>query len=161
MKKIIASILLVVAVFSMPSCTEEITRNSPALEGMKDDVRWRARASEATVAENGSVTLVGLTQFETLTLTVPSAAPGTYTFGTSDLYTASYTYQRDGQELYYTTGNGVGDGQLIIDEYDTEKLTISGSFRFNAINIHDNPIGGPILNFQYGKFYKVPVTLAL
>jgi len=161
MKKIFASILLVVAAISLSSCTEEVTRNSPALEGMKDDVRWRARASEATISESGAVTLVGLTQFETLTMTVPSAAPGTYTFGTSDIYKVTYSYQRDGQELLYTTGNGVGDGQLIIDEYDTEKLTISGSFRFNAININDNPIGGPILNFQYGKFYKVPVIPAL
>jgi hypothetical protein len=161
MKKIIASILLVVVAFAMPSCTEEISRNSPALEGMKDNVRWRARASEATLADNGSVTFVGLTQFETLTMTVPSAAPGTYAFGTSDIYKVSYVYERDGQQLFYTTGNGVGDGQLIIDEFDTEKMTISGSFRFNAINVNENPLGGPILNFQYGKFYKVPVIPAL
>lgn len=160
MKKIIASILLIVVAAAMPSCTEEITRNSPALEGMKDDVRWRARASEATIAENGTLTIVGLTQFETLTLTVPSAAPGTYTFGDSDIYTAAYRYERDGQVLFYTTGTEMGDGQLIVEEYDTSKRTISGTFRFNAINANNNPLGGEIVNYQYGRFYKVPVIPA-
>lgn len=161
MKKIIASILLLVVSAGTISCTEEITRNNPSLEGMKDDVRWRARASEAVLSTSGSLTIVGLTQFETLTLMTPSAAPGTYELGTSDIYTASYLYERDGNELLFATGDEIGDGEIVIEEYDTEKKTVSGTFRFNAINVNNNPLGGEILNYQYGRFYKVPVVPAL
>lgn len=161
MKKIFASFLLVVAVAGMTSCTEEITRNSPALEGMKDDVRWRARASEATLSVDGTLTIVGLTQFETLTLTVPSAAPGTYVIGADGDASATYLYEREGAELFYTTDDEEGDGEIVIEEYDTAKQTVSGTFRFNAINVASNPLGGHILNYQYGTFYKVPVVPGL
>lgn len=38
--------------------------------------------------------------------------------------------------------------------------TISGDFKFNAINSNGNPAGGELVNFQYGTFYKVPVLAA-
>lgn len=161
MKKIFASILLVVAAIGISSCTEEITRNSPALEGMKDDVRWRARAAEATLSLDGTLTIVGLTQFETLTLTTPDAAPGTYEIAAGEDASATYLYEREGAELFYTTDDEEGDGEIVIEEYDTEKQTVSGTFRFNAINVASNPLGGPILNYQYGTFYKVPVVPGL
>lgn len=50
------------------------------------------------------------------------------------------------------------NGEVII----TENLggTISGSFKFNAVNANNNPLGGEMVNFQYGTFYKVPVLPA-
>lgn len=52
-------------------------------------------------------------------------------------------------------------GQIIIKEYDNVNQTVSGTFKFDAVNANDNPLGSPILNFQYGEFYKVPIYPAL
>ncbi len=53
------------------------------------------------------------------------------------------------------------NGEIEITEYDTENFTVSGKFKFNAANANDNPFGGPILNFQYGEFYKIPIFPSL
>ena len=49
------------------------------------------------------------------------------------------------------------NGEIKITEYDQANFTVSGTFKFNAANSNDSPFGGPILNFQYGEFYKVPI----
>ena len=49
------------------------------------------------------------------------------------------------------------NGEIKITEYDQVNFTVSGKFKFNAANSNDSPFGGPILNFQYGEFYKVPI----
>lgn len=47
------------------------------------------------------------------------------------------------------------NGEIKITNYSGG--TISGTFKFNAKNIYDNPFGGELVNFQYGEFYKVNV----
>jgi len=158
MKKI-ASFLLMF--FVLVSCTTDVTRNSPAFEGFKDDVRWRAQASYAELAADQSITITGITQFETVTLQLQSKNPGTYTLGTNNNNKASYLYSNAGDQLLFATGNGSGDGEVIIDEFDPITMKISGEFRFDAVNVDNNPTGGPFLNFQYGFFYKVPVVPGL
>lgn len=49
------------------------------------------------------------------------------------------------------------NGEIKITEYDATNFTVSGTFKFNAANSNGSPFGGPILNFQYGEFYKIPV----
>lgn len=49
------------------------------------------------------------------------------------------------------------NGEIEITEItDT---TISGIFKFNARKTNDNPFGNELVNFQYGEFYKLPITL--
>jgi Family of unknown function (DUF6252) len=50
------------------------------------------------------------------------------------------------------------NGEVNVTEYLGD--TISGNFKFNAINANGNPLGGDMVNFQYGTFYKVPVIPA-
>lgn len=50
------------------------------------------------------------------------------------------------------------NGQVVITENTGD--TVSGNFKFNAINVTNNPLGGDMVNFQYGTFYKVPVLPA-
>jgi hypothetical protein len=154
MKKVASIFLLTLTLFS---CSEEITRNSPSIQGLKDDVLWRAKASQATVDANNRITITGLTAYETLTLTTASKNPGTYVLGLNDVNAAHYIFSKDNLELEYETGAGIGDGEIKITEFDPTNMTISGTFRFNAENVGDNPLGGPILNFQQGVFYKLPV----
>ena len=49
------------------------------------------------------------------------------------------------------------NGEIKITEYDNVNFTVSGKFKFNAANSNASPFGGPILNFQYGEFYKIPI----
>jgi hypothetical protein len=58
----------------------------------------------------------------------------------------------------FSTGNGFGDGQIEITEYDAVNKTVTGTFRFNADNLDNNPLFGPALNFQQGVFYNVPIN---
>ncbi len=49
------------------------------------------------------------------------------------------------------------NGEIKITDYDDTTGTVSGTFKFNATNTNNSPFGGPILNFQYGEFYKIPI----
>lgn len=49
------------------------------------------------------------------------------------------------------------NGEIKITEYDNVNFTVSGKYKFNAANSNGSPFGGPILNFQYGEFYKIPI----
>lgn len=154
MKKIFL-LLLVLAAFS--SCSENITRNNPSVQGLKDDVLWRAGGSSATIGTNGELTITAAYQFETLVLKTTATAPQVYPLGTSVSKQATFIYSNGSQELTYSTGIDQGDGQIVIQEYDAVNNTVTGTFRFNAVNMDENPLGGPTLNFQSGVFYKVPV----
>ena len=49
------------------------------------------------------------------------------------------------------------NGEIQITEYDATNMTVSGKFKFNAANSNNSPFANPILNFQYGEFYKTPI----
>ena len=53
------------------------------------------------------------------------------------------------------------NGEIQITNFDNVNMTVSGKFKFNAANTNNSPFGGPILNFQYGEFYKVPIYPSL
>ncbi|MFN3753104.1 DUF6252 family protein [Flavobacterium sp.] len=53
------------------------------------------------------------------------------------------------------------NGEIQITEYDNENMTVSGKFKFNATNTNSSPFANPILNFQYGEFYKIPIFPSL
>ncbi|HLF50697.1 DUF6252 family protein [Flavobacterium sp.] len=158
MKNLI-SLLMLLVVFT--SCTEDVKFNNPAVQGLKDNVLWRANDSRATLGPNNSLVIEALTQYETLTLKTTSTNVGVYPLGTSDSKKATFVFSKDGVELTYATGINIGDGEIKITEFDPTNMTISGTFRFNAKNINNNPLGGDILNFQEGVFYKVRILPAL
>ena len=155
MKKLI---LLIVILFSFISCEEEVTSNNPSFQGLKDNVFWRAIQSNATRAGNGSLIIEAYTSKEKITLKITSTIVQTYFLGTSTSKTATYTLTDSDGTIIFTTGFGIGDGQIVITEYDAVNKTVSGTFKFNAVNTLNNPLAGPTLNFQKGVFYKVPVT---
>ena len=53
------------------------------------------------------------------------------------------------------------NGEVEITEYDNVNMTVTGKFKFNAANANNSPFGGPILNFQYGEFYQIPIYPSL
>jgi hypothetical protein len=154
MKKFLSLFILAV-LFS--SCQENVKFNSPALQGLKDDVLWRADGVSANVSQTGALTVTAYKPYETLILKTTSANPNTYMLGVSSSNKATYEFSKDGSTLNYDTNVNMGSGEIKISEYDNVNMTVSGSFKFNAMNVGNNPLGGPILNFQYGAFYKVQI----
>lgn len=155
MKKIF-QYLVVASLFI--SCQEDVKFNTPALQGMKDDVIWRAINVKATLDANGGLAIIGNTSNEKLTLKTNATIPQTYFLGTSDSKKVIFEKVDNGETIAFSTGFGIGDGQIIITEYDMINNTVSGTFKFNAENSYNNPMAGPVLRFQQGVFYKVPVT---
>ena len=151
-------ILYISLLFAFVSCQEEVKFNNPSFQGLKDDIFWRAVASKATLSSNGALTIEAYTRNEKVTLKTNSKIPQTYILGTISSITAYYTLTEDNGTITFSAGNGFGDGQIEITEYDAVKKTVTGTFRFNAENFDNNPLFGPTLNFQQGVFYKVPVN---
>ena len=150
--------LYIFVLFAFISCESDVKFNNPAFEGQKDNVFWRAVDSKAILATNGSLTIEAYTRNEKVTLKTTSTNPGTYFLGTSTSKTATYVLTDASGTITFLTGIGIGNGEIVIEEYDAVNKTITGTFKFNAENVDNNPLAGPILNFQYGVFYKVPVT---
>jgi len=155
MKKQVLYILLL---FAFISCQDDVKFNSPSFQGQKDNVFWRAVDSKAILAANGSLSIEGYTRNEKLTLKTTSTTAQTYPLGTSTSKMATYVLTDANGTITFSTGIGKGDGEIVIEEYDAVNKTVTGTFKFNAVNVNNNPLAGPLLNFQYGHFYKVPVS---
>jgi hypothetical protein len=150
--------LIIIVLFAFISCQEDVRFNNPSLQGMKDNVFWRAIESKATLASNGSLLIEAYTGNETLTFKLDSSAKKTYFLGISNVNAVNYVLSDPSGLITFSTGFGSGDGQITITEYDAVNNTVSGTFKFNAENTYDNPLVGPVVNFQQGVFYKVPVS---
>ncbi len=162
MKKIF---LILFTTILMTSCEEDVKTNNPSVQGRLENAFWRAISSKAEVFPNNSVVITAQARLQTLTLRIPSKNVGVYTLGQNLDRTASFLFEYDDEAtLFYQTGvttddDFQGDGQIEITEFDEVNNTISGTFRFNAYNVNNNPLGGEILNFNQGVFYKVPVRV--
>ncbi|MFV5691028.1 DUF6252 family protein [Flavobacterium sp. LT1R49] len=151
--------LFVAMIFSLVSCQEDVSFNNPSLQGVKDNVFWRAVQSKATLASDGSLLIEAYTRNEVLSLKVTSTNAQTYFLGTSESKKVTYVLtDATGALITFSTGFGIGDGQIVISDYDAINKTITGTFKFNAENTYNNPLAGPVVNFQQGVFYKVPVS---
>ncbi|WP_306349840.1 DUF6252 family protein [Flavobacterium sp. '19STA2R22 D10 B1'] len=157
MKKLLAFFILLVA-FS--SCEEDVKFNNPAVQGQKDNEFWKAVEYRATLEADGGMTITAYRETEVLTLRTSLTAPGTYTLGIDTFNKASFlTKIGDNTEISYSTGPQIGDGEIVITEFDHVTGTFSGTFRFNADKVGNNPLGNPTVNYQNGVFYKVPISI--
>ena len=150
--------LFIVVLFSLIACEENISFNNPSLQGTKDNVFWRGVQTKATIAADGSLLIESFTTNETLSLKTTSTKSQTYFLGTSESKKAIYSVTDAANGLItFSTGFGVGEGQIVIKEYDVVNSTITGSFKFSAKNSNVSSSTNPVVNFQNGVFYKVPV----
>ena len=157
------------------------TNNSATYTSTFDDVNLEY----ATIAVPGPVSQIALSNAGTgyssgtsvattggsgsgLTVNVVANASGIVTGLTLSSRGNAYT----AGDLITVTGGNVNcrfrvlnvqnsNGEIKITEYDNVNMTVSGKFKFNAANANNSPFGGPILNFQYGEFYKIPIYPSL
>jgi len=150
-------IYLLISVFVLASCTEDVKFNTPAFQGLKDNVFWRSQNYTAYTTMDGDLFIEGGLGAEKVSLKLPSTAPQTYILGVNEVATASYSNIFPSETPQFTTGTNLGNGQVVITNFDFENKTISGTFKFTAVNSEgDNE--KPEIQFTEGVFYKVPYT---
>lgn len=149
---------LLLPVFLLASCTEDVKFNNPAFQSLKDNVFWRAQIYSAHVETSGIVVIQGSLGYEKVTFRLPSSSPQTYILGVDDSSVATYSNTLPSQLAEFSTGTNKGSGQIIVTDYNAEAQTISGTFRFNAVNRDEGNPEKPGISFTEGVFYKIPIS---
>ena len=145
MKRLLPLIALFLAALS---CSNDLEFNNPALQGNKNYDFWQADKIQAILLEDGGIKITGINRNETLILLISDFETQSYNLKESRINSAEF---RDNESKTFSTLNG-GDGSIVIDNYDTVEMTITGSFTFNSYSSDGN-----LVNFSKGIFYKIPI----
>lgn len=163
MKKFLSYLLVLIV---LGSCGEDISvNNNGVFQGIKDNNIWVGGNAAAITEVGNKMTIRAATLTEEMALKFPK--PSTivnpanentfirHDLGTSLNRKAVYVVTTGSEVFTYETAIGVGDGEILIKEYDGN--VISGTFRFNAVNTDPESTAQGIVNLQSGVFYRVPV----
>lgn len=150
----------IMTLFLLSSCTEDVKFNNPAFQTLKDNVFWRAQTYRAYLDGDGKIIVEGYLGFETVKLQTASSTQRTYILGVDNTSKAFYSDGNQSEAAEFTTGTNIGNGQIVITDYNTETGTISGTFKFNARNVDESDTQNLKVNFTEGVFYKIPVEFS-
>ncbi|MBO9583248.1 MAG: hypothetical protein J7574_03715 [Flavobacterium sp.] len=139
------------------SCTEDIRFNNPAFQTLKDNNFWRAQVYTSETESNGTFVIEGSLGYEQIRFQLAEPSEKTFVLGVDDVTKATYKNTYKGQEAEFSTGTGKGNGQIVVTEYNKEDNTISGTFKFTAVNT-DPTSEKQTMYFSEGVFYKIPIT---
>ncbi|MET3025206.1 DUF6252 family protein [Flavobacterium sp. UW10123] len=144
--------------FLLVSCTsEDVKSNNKAFQALRDNVFWRAQVYKAGIETNGFFTIEGSLGYEQIKFQLHEPAEKAYVLGVNDDIKAVYKNTNQGEEAEFTTGTDKGNGEIVVTEYNTVDKTISGTFKFTAVNASSDAEKQTI-HFSEGVFYKIPVT---
>jgi len=153
MKKIA---LFLITIITFVSCGDDVQFNSPAFQGNKDYSLWRAEFYNASIDADGYLSITAGNNIETVVLTIPSVAIGTYTLGDVASMQAKFI---DANGVEYSTANTPDPSVSVYPEYGEisldaiENNTFTGTFHFLAFDASGlNSVG-----FNEGIFYQVPL----
>lgn len=143
----------------LSSCnTEDVEFRNTAFQTLKNDVFWKAESYQAHLTQNGNVIIEGVLGLEKVTLETASSAEQTFTLGSDDVSKAYFEDSSSDNTASFYTGTNKGTGQIVITEFNSENNTISGTFKFTAVNKDEADVENPKISFTEGVFYKVPIT---
>ncbi|NGX84419.1 DUF6252 family protein [Aequorivita sp. KMM 9714] len=125
MKKIL---LVLLSAFFIISCEDTKVTDS-ALQANIDNNFYMAADARASVNDDGTLTILGSSQNEGMTIKLSSLAENSYTIGEGSSNFAMY--EGPGGSVYTTLPDG--EGMVTISEVNEVNKTISGIFHFNAI----------------------------
>ena len=119
---------LLLAIVLFASC-EDLEDNSPALQGTIDYDFFKANDVRAEKYEDGSYTIQGYTQDETLTLHINSGQLGTYLLGEG--YSSFAEFENINGDVYKTSPRG--SGEIVLIDICVTCGWLTGTFRFEAL----------------------------
>lgn len=128
---------------------EDIQDNSPALQGVVNDVFFKANNTIAATPGN-AIVIRGESEDQFLTLRLPSLAPGVYDLQETDSVYASFLDFSG--NLYRTTSDS--RGKIVISSQNTSGNSLSGTFNFIAYLP-----GLDTLVVEKGAFYEIRYDL--
>ena len=149
-------LLLIFIFFS--SCENTIEDRIPAFQAyVNGNQFWEASAFSITTDTNGTM-ITGNNFSGSILMHIPSLEVGINDLGVSEIANAIYQ-----DTTYYSTiYNGIGsiaylsDGEITIEEFNSEENTISGTFNFDAYD----ETGEYNINISQGVFYRLPISVS-
>ncbi|HET8804158.1 MAG TPA: DUF6252 family protein [Aequorivita sp.] len=120
-------VFLLLAALLLISC-EDKKVNEVAFQAKVDNRLYTSEDARAALNEDGSVTIQGFTNDESMTLYLSRLAEGNFAIGEG--FTNYAVYEDMGGNIYTTNPNG--EGVVTISELNENNKTLSGIFNFNA-----------------------------
>ena len=149
---------LLVVFLLFNNCESTVEFRIPAFQAhVNGDQFWEASLFSITTDASGAI-ITGSSLSGTLSMYMPSLEVGTHNFGNLEIATAIY----QDTTYYSTTYDGIAsiaylsDGEITIEEYNSEENTISGTFNFDAYN----DTGEYTINISQGVFYRLPISVS-
>ncbi len=148
---------LLVVFLLFNNCESTVEFRIPAFQAhVNGDQFWEASLFSITTDASGAI-ITGSSLSGTLSMHMPSLEVGTHNLGNLEIATAIY----QDTTYYSTTYDGIAsiaylsDGEITIEEYNSEENTISGTFNFDAYN----DTGEYTINISQGVFYRLPISV--
>ncbi len=149
---ILMSFLLTFGLFT--SCEDDsVNINRPLMTALLDGSTWRSPEPNARVSDNQILVYGTSANGQSIQLTIYSGEKGVYTLNSSNMHegilipnTSAYA------EIYSTSNNESGTGQVRVTSINEEDRTISGKFNFRAYK--QNSSASKVVTS--GEFTKVP-----
>lgn len=140
-------LLLFATVIAFSSC-ENLEDNSPALQGQIDSIFFKANDVRGQQNDDGTFTVQGINQDQTVTITIAESELGTYPLGAGRRSSATYV---DGNENEYSTAP-YGEGVIELTDRCISCGWLTGSFHFVARRSEFDSL--PV-TMQKGVFFEV------
>ena len=146
-------ILVLICLFIVLSCSDDVTFNSPALQGIRDTVLFKSKVQRVELLSNSplensvrTLKLSGTLGGESVQFNLPVYGEGVFDLEPNAAATAIYT--NSSGKIFTTDFDG--EGQVIVSR--VEDSTYTGTFSFRALS----PIDTTEVYFTKGVFYQVP-----
>ena len=148
---------LLVVFLLFNNCESTVEFRIPAFQAhVNGDQFWEASLFSITTDASGAI-ITGSSLSRIISMHMPSLEVGTHNLGSLEIATAIYQ-----DTTYYSTiYDGIAsiaylsDGEITIEEYNSEENTISGTFNFDAYN----DTGEYTINISQGVFYRLPISV--
>ncbi len=140
------SLFFAIMALFLVSCADDVTFNSPAFQGLKDTVFFKAQGTRAMLTDANEVVISGNLGGERVDLRLPAYGTGVFDLNSNSAAIADF-YEEDGKQ-YSTRFDG--EGEVVVERVDDSLYT--GSFRFRAVA----PADTTEVFFTRGYFYEVP-----
>jgi hypothetical protein len=120
-------LFILLAAISLVSC-EDTKTNEVALQAKVDNTLYISADARAALNEDGTLTIQGFNQDESMTIQLSRLGEGNFAIGEGTRNNAIF---EDAGGNIYTT-NPDGEGVVTISELNETNKTLSGTFNFNA-----------------------------
>jgi hypothetical protein len=138
----------------MASCTQNIERDEPAFQGVRDSIFFQGSLNSAVLNPNGSIAVRGATQLEEVRILVSDVGSQEVVLGENAASGNTATYINQFGTIF-STNNSNASGRVSLQLNGDN--TVSGTYNFVALTENDTDT----VTFSRGFIFEVPIDGAL